>query len=81
MSNDVTSQARTPREGRLLVAGADLYCRDIGQGPPIIAPHGGLRFNRHYLLPDRDAWPMRSASSATTSGDAAGLRRMSSPPS
>jgi proline iminopeptidase len=43
-----------PREGYAPVAGASLYYRDIGQGPPIIVLHGGPSFDHGYLLPDLD---------------------------
>jgi proline iminopeptidase len=43
-----------PREGYVPVAGASLYYRDIGQGPPIILLHGGPSFDHNYLLPDMD---------------------------
>lgn len=44
-----------PREGAVPVAGATLYYRDIGQGPPIIILHGGPGFDHNYLLPDMDS--------------------------
>jgi proline iminopeptidase len=43
-----------PREGSALIEGAELYYRDIGQGPPIIVLHGGPSFDHRYLLPDLD---------------------------
>lgn len=42
------------REGYAPVEGAELYYRDIGQGPPIIILHGGPSFDHHYLLPEMD---------------------------
>jgi proline iminopeptidase len=44
----------SPREGYAPVAGASLYYRDIGQGPPIMVLHGGPGFDHSYLLPDLD---------------------------
>ena len=31
-----------------------LYCRDIGDGPPIVVVHGGPDFDHTYLLPELD---------------------------
>jgi proline iminopeptidase len=42
------------REGFAPVAGAMLYYRDIGRGPPILILHGGPSFDHNYLLPDMD---------------------------
>lgn len=54
-----TLQARpdsSARVGRIPVdnAGASLYVRDVGRGPPIIVVHGGPDFDQAYLLPDFD---------------------------
>jgi proline iminopeptidase len=54
MDPDLQSNQPAPREGYLPVAGAELYYREIGQGPPIILLHGGPSFDHHYLLPDMD---------------------------
>lgn len=43
-----------PRDGYLLVQQAELYYRDIGQGPPIVILHGGPDFDHTYLLPEMD---------------------------
>src|SRR5690349_10303645 len=43
-----------PREGRIPVAGAELYYREVGQGPAIIVLHGGPDFDQSYLLPEMD---------------------------
>jgi proline iminopeptidase len=43
-----------PRDGYIAVDGAQLYYRDIGQGPPLIILHGGPSFDHDYLLPDLD---------------------------
>ena len=32
----------------------DLYCRDVGTGPPIIVLHGGPDFDHAYFLPELD---------------------------
>ena len=44
----------SPREGRIPVAGADLYFREIGHGPPVILLHGGPDFDHSYFLPEMD---------------------------
>jgi proline iminopeptidase len=54
MDPDLQSNQPAPREGYLPVAGAELYYREIGQGPPIILLHGGPDFDHNYLLPDMD---------------------------
>ncbi len=46
--------AGAPRETRVPVAGASLYAREIGSGPPILVLHGGPDFDCRYLLPDFD---------------------------
>jgi proline iminopeptidase len=49
--------ARPGREARtsiLPVAGAQLFVRDIGSGPPVIVLHGGPDFDHEYLLPELD---------------------------
>jgi proline iminopeptidase len=43
-----------PHDGYIAVDGAQLYYRDIGQGPPLVILHGGPSFDHHYLLPDLD---------------------------
>jgi proline iminopeptidase len=43
-----------PRDGYTSVDGAQLYYRDIGEGPPTIVLHGGPSFDHNYLLPDLD---------------------------
>jgi proline iminopeptidase len=50
---DVTRSA-APHEGRVPVGGAELYTREIGQGPPAIVLHGGPDFDHGYLLPEMD---------------------------
>jgi proline iminopeptidase len=42
------------REIRIPVDGADLYAREIGEGPVIIVLHGGPDFDHTYLLPELD---------------------------
>src|SRR4030095_10361673 len=42
------------RESRIPVQGARLYCRDVGQGVPMIVLHGGPDFDISYLLPELD---------------------------
>ena len=41
-----------PLETRILVGGASLYARAIGQGRPVIVLHGGPDFDHRYFLPD-----------------------------
>lgn len=47
-------QAPTPREVRIPIGNAELYARDVGQGPAIIVLHGGPDFDHSYLLPELD---------------------------
>jgi proline iminopeptidase len=42
------------RERRIPVQGAGLYCREVGQGTPMIVLHGGPDFDISYLLPELD---------------------------
>src|SRR5689334_22755195 len=44
----------TPHELRIPVTGAELYAREIGEGPAIIVLHGGPDFDHTYLLPELD---------------------------
>jgi pimeloyl-ACP methyl ester carboxylesterase len=41
-------------ESRVPVQGAGLYCREVGQGVPMIVLHGGPDFDLSYLLPELD---------------------------
>jgi pimeloyl-ACP methyl ester carboxylesterase len=45
---------RTSREDYVAADGAELWYREIGDGPPIFIVHGGPDFNHAYLLPDMD---------------------------
>jgi proline iminopeptidase len=45
---------RGPFEGHVMVDGARLYCRAVGEGPPIVVLHGGPDFDHTYLLPEMD---------------------------
>jgi proline iminopeptidase len=54
MDPQYTAGEPMPREGSAPIDGAELYYRDIGQGPPIIVLHGGPSFDHNYLLPDLD---------------------------
>jgi len=47
--------ARVPRESSIRVGTAELYVREVGDGPPIIVLHGGPDFDHTYLLPEMDA--------------------------
>jgi proline iminopeptidase len=47
-------QQNQPREGMIPVRGAELYCREIGAGEPVIILHGGPDFSHTYLLPEMD---------------------------
>ena len=42
------------RESRIPVQGGELYCREVGQGTPMIVLHGGPDFDIAYLLPELD---------------------------
>lgn len=44
----------SPLESDVAVPGAQLYCRELGTGPPLFILHGGPDFNHHYLLPEMD---------------------------
>ena len=44
----------TIRESYVPVDGAELLCREVGAGRPIIVIHGGPDFDHRYLLPDMD---------------------------
>ena len=41
-------------EGFLPAENAQLYFREVGQGPPVLILHGGPDFDQNYLLPDMD---------------------------
>src|SRR5215471_1921130 len=45
----------TPRESRIPVQGAELYCREVGRGTPLVVLHGGPDFDMSYLLPELDS--------------------------
>jgi proline iminopeptidase len=47
-------QGATVRESRIDVGGTELYSREVGKGPAIIALHGGPDFDQSYLLPEMD---------------------------
>jgi proline iminopeptidase len=42
------------RESYVPVDGAELFCREVGEGRPIVVIHGGPDFDHTYLLPDMD---------------------------
>ena len=42
------------RESYVPVDGAELLCREVGEGRPVIVIHGGPDFDHTYLLPDMD---------------------------
>ena len=46
--------ARDVHEGYVAVAGAHLYFREIGSGPPMVILHGGPDFDQNYMLPEMD---------------------------
>jgi proline iminopeptidase len=54
MPTDQTSEQSRVHEGYLPVPGAQLYFREVGNGPPLVIVHGGPDFNHNYLLPDLD---------------------------
>ncbi|HEY7401940.1 MAG TPA: alpha/beta hydrolase [Candidatus Angelobacter sp.] len=50
-----SASSNKPRETHVPVAGgAQLYVREIGQGPAIVVLHGGPDFDQSYLLPEMD---------------------------
>ncbi len=48
------SRQLIPSEAYVQVDGAELFCREIGEGRPIVVIHGGPDFDHTYLLPDMD---------------------------
>ncbi|HKC96220.1 MAG TPA: hypothetical protein VKB81_19580 [Nitrospira sp.] len=48
------SKHAVARTSRISVPGASLYCREVGQGTPMIVLHGGPDFDISYLLPELD---------------------------
>jgi proline iminopeptidase len=49
------SKHAAARASRIPVQGAELYCREVGQGTPMIVLHGGPDFDIGYLLPELDS--------------------------
>jgi proline iminopeptidase len=49
------SKHAVARESRIPVQGAELYCREVGEGAPMIVLHGGPDFDIGYLLPELDS--------------------------
>lgn len=47
----VSGFAEIPKEQFVSVDGAELYCRTLGKGTPIIVIHGGPGLSQNYLLP------------------------------
>jgi len=50
----VASSTTQSHELRIPVNGAELYAREIGEGPAVIILHGGPDFDHTYLLPELD---------------------------
>jgi len=50
----VTTATATATESFAPVHGAELYCREVGEGRPLVVIHGGPDFDHTYLLPDMD---------------------------
>jgi proline iminopeptidase len=48
------ASGRPSYEGHVAINGAQLYCRTIGEGPPMLVLHGGPDFDHTYLLPELD---------------------------
>lgn len=46
--------ASSPRQDRVPVEEAQLFTREVGEGPPIVVLHGGPDFDHHYLVPELD---------------------------
>jgi proline iminopeptidase len=42
------------REDYVPIQGAQLFVREVGDGPPLVILHGGPDFNHNYLLPEMD---------------------------
>ncbi len=42
------------REGYIPVSGAQLFFREVGDGPPIVLLHGGPDFDHCYVVPEMD---------------------------
>src|SRR5260370_1679532 len=49
-----TTRTPAPRESRIPVEKVSLYCREIGQGQPLIVLHRAPDFDHSYLLPALD---------------------------
>jgi hypothetical protein len=65
---------------RRVRAASRSYSREVGRGTAIIILHGGLDFDRRYLIPELDRLsPIRSVSVITTSGVVADLPLVCSP--
>jgi proline iminopeptidase len=54
MPTDRPDNETDVREGYIPVPGAELYFREVGNGPPLVVLHGGPDFNHNYLLPELD---------------------------
>jgi len=54
MSTRLTNKPPSVREGHVPVPGAELYFREVGDGPTVVVLHGGPDFNHNYLLPELD---------------------------
>lgn len=54
MCASFSSHPPAASEGYIPAGSTELYYREIGQGQPIIALHGGPDFDHLYLLPDLD---------------------------
>ena len=49
-----TATASAATESFAPAHGAQLYCREVGEGRPLVVIHGGPDFDHTYLLPDMD---------------------------
>jgi proline iminopeptidase len=54
MSAHAVPPTRASRKGHVRVRGANLFCRELGEGLPIAVLHGGPDFDHTYLLPQLD---------------------------
>ena len=54
MCANLETDRDAPRESYIPVENAELYCRELGQGQPIVVLHGGPDFDHRYLLPEMD---------------------------
>ena len=57
------------------VHGGELYCRQVGDGTPLVVIHGGPDFDHTYLLPDMDRLAVSRRNGRSSEGMATPSRR------